>query len=599
MKNWQVAFILLILIVIGSLVNSSLFEIKSLTAYFSYIILVSLFAFYSVWIWIKKRNVTFSFNILPVITLFIFVLYIFVQSLFILRQSLNLMHFLQLTNLLFLVSCCIFFRITTFPLNKFFIALTFIAGAESAVCLLQYFSVLESTNKSFLVTGTWVNPNVTAMFLTMSVPSVILFYFDAKRRWVKWVSVSLFFLLLIALLLLKCRTAIIGLFVSLFIIANLRFSLLKIVRQKFQGSKIFIPLILASCLLLFGGRYLYYAKESSSQGRQLIWKISGKMIVENPVIGYGYGNFDRFYNLAQAKYFQSDLPTEAEKNSASYVSTSYNEFIQVFVEGGAFAFVFLLLFFITTLFPFPDFTNLSTIASYAGISSFLLMSLFNFSFQGIPSMVLFVIYLSAVIVQTKPVTPNFNKRILSTVTILLPLFFACTVFLFWSNIKMSVALYKFNRMLHAGKVVKRLDSHTMEDKFEALQTDLKGFDNFWMTYASFMVAQKKYKEALPKFQMAANLKSSPEIFIKTGVCYQRIGNYDSAVFYYKQASDIAPAVIYPKVSLMRLYKEKNDTINALNTAQEILSRPGKKNLIENRIYIKEALLIKKEFSSKM
>ncbi len=51
--------------------------------------------------------------------------------------------------------------------------------------------------------------------------------------------------------------------------------------------------------------YSYKTKQASADGRILIWKVSAGLLAGKPFGGYGYGLFEREYNLAQGqKYFE-------------------------------------------------------------------------------------------------------------------------------------------------------------------------------------------------------------------------------------------------------------------------------------------------------
>ena len=75
-------------------------------------------------------------------------------------------------------------------------------------------------------------------------------------------------------------------------------------------------------LLLFvsvAGTKMYGMKKDSADGRLLIWKLSAEMIVANPA-GYGYGLFEKNYNLYQADHFSGHEHSGTERRNADFVS---------------------------------------------------------------------------------------------------------------------------------------------------------------------------------------------------------------------------------------------------------------------------------------
>lgn len=65
---------------------------------------------------------------------------------------------------------------------------------------------------------------------------------------------------------------------------------------------------------------LYNAKKASADGRKLIWKLSAQMIPEKPLTGYGYGFFEKEYNLHQANYIKIGKASPEELINAVQLS---------------------------------------------------------------------------------------------------------------------------------------------------------------------------------------------------------------------------------------------------------------------------------------
>src|SRR5205085_12006605 len=90
----------------------------------------------------------------------------------------------------------------------------------------------------------------------------------------------------------------------------------------------------ALALILFICQYAYTVKKVSAESRLLVWKVALQLFSDRPATGYGYGTFEKYYNLHQAAYFQTGSASEKEIKNASYVRTGYNEFFENCVEGG-------------------------------------------------------------------------------------------------------------------------------------------------------------------------------------------------------------------------------------------------------------------------
>ena len=69
------------------------------------------------------------------------------------------------------------------------------------------------------------------------------------------------------------------------------------------------------------------------------------MIFEEPG-GYGYGLFDKNYNIAQEEYFSSKTNTTfEERKNARHVITGYNDYIEQSIEGGIAGGLFITAFY--------------------------------------------------------------------------------------------------------------------------------------------------------------------------------------------------------------------------------------------------------------
>ena len=87
--------------------------------------------------------------------------------------------------------------------------IVFVAFVESFVCFAQYFNFIPSLSKYFAVTGTWENPNVTGMFLAMASTACFIILRDKKTLY-KYVAVIILIAILLAIIILKTRSAILG-----------------------------------------------------------------------------------------------------------------------------------------------------------------------------------------------------------------------------------------------------------------------------------------------------------------------------------------------------------------------------------------------------
>jgi O-antigen polymerase len=308
-------------------------------------------------------------------------------------------------NALLMFSCYSILSIYTIRLHHIYKLITIIACLESLYCLFQFLGWLKSDTPSFKITGTWINPNVTAMFLAMAWPATL--YLQIKNK--KWLTIIAALIILIAMVLLKCRTAFIGVTISTAVILNYQFGVIKNLRQKFTGYKLLLPLLLGLVFISFAAFYLAQSKQASTNGRAFVWKISMNMIAQKPLLGWGYDKFSKEYNYAQAAYFKLGKGNKEEIENASFVRTAYNELLHNAVEGGVIALLILLFFCGSLLINYKQCTNIESIIAYAATASFIVMSLFNFAFWALPSMCLFIVYAAILTYAAKQNIPKKPK----------------------------------------------------------------------------------------------------------------------------------------------------------------------------------------------
>ena len=201
--------------------------------------------------------------------------------------------------------------------------LLLIAFMESMVVIAQFLRVIPSRNTLFSATGTWVNPNVTAIFLALSLHFILKSKFLSDKR---VISLLLLAPVLLSIGLLQSRTAyLVGLLalgwyfrgqITAFLKSRIPFS------SKIPASVIIAVIILPIAVLLF------QAKKDSTAGRLLVLKNSTLVIRERPLTGTGFGLFEKTYNQFVA---QHELPSNGQVNMA------YNDLIELSIEGGIIA----------------------------------------------------------------------------------------------------------------------------------------------------------------------------------------------------------------------------------------------------------------------
>ena len=342
------------------------------------------------------------------------------------------------------------------------------------------------------------------------------------------------------------------------------------------------------------------------------------MIQESPWTGYGYGLFERNYNLAQAKYFNSGKATEEEIERADHITLAYNEVIESTVEGGVIG-TTLFLGFIGLLIHkcLRQFRNIHNSTSsfikssekgeairnqvslnapaFAGVIAFTLMSLVNFTVQAVPVMCVFIIFSSLIsaqditVFQDKALTDKnqFLKAKEQLINVrhsnkyqnqIVALILLVSVFAIeLPFIKTGFAQY------HLGKSVKTISTgnpaniertiETMKDR----RPELSSCEGYYRYTAFAFFKLHDLQSAIEYYSEASKLTSNPDLFLSRGVCYEKIGQYSAAEADYLTASYIVPNRIIPKYRLMLLYLQRSNSKEASAMARQIVEMQPKVN----------------------
>ena len=218
---------LLIPRLIGSgLFTNHLFIYSSFFPYFLFIIIALVTLFYSGFLMsVTAKRASFRFGISSLIFLFwaVYVLGHGILSVLTYRSWYIIACFLAYLALIL--------RVGNLKPVYIFRGIALLVFIEVLFCLLQALGVLSSPDSNFLDTGTWINPNVSAMFLSMCFPALFVLIADAKG--IAWKTLGLLIVLtVVSLLLLKCRSAFMG--------AGIALALHKEALAKYNEAKLFI-----------------------------------------------------------------------------------------------------------------------------------------------------------------------------------------------------------------------------------------------------------------------------------------------------------------------------------------------------------------------
>lgn len=564
---------------------------------------------------LKNKN-TLHLNF-TIVSLIICLGYVLLNGYFL--NGLNILHS-YLTGFVLLVTGIF---IALFYLNNllkhFTVLISLVACFESFFCLLQSLRIVKSQNELFTVTGTLGNPNISAMFLAMAMPLVcsMLFYANPVIKQLTRINLAG---IIIALLLLNCRTAILVTVLTSLLIFNYRFNIVQKIKCSTFSGKILIA-IFTMVLIGIGGLKLYTHKKASADGRLLIYRLGVEMMTDRPLTGIGYGSFEHDYNLYQAA-FVNRHPTESGNNThIRYVLTAYNEFLQNAIEGGLIGLILFTIPFILAIFTSPfknvlsfkynskdqiasnlkneDFArlDLSIVTFGSGVLSFFLMSLINFTLQAIPVLILLSFYFAALSYASSVRQINRTPRELRSSFLKLQPALILVISVTASCILMYSAVQAWRNNALNQKAHNLIKVKKAEDALAllaSLEHEITNNELYWSNRGSAFLLAKNYSKALVCFTKAKAISSKPELFYKSAFCFRMVGNTGEAVRNYTMCIALDPSKIKPQYVLMNFYDGVGNSDKAVILAKQILSYTSdNENSIVNEYRIGAKNIIKK------
>ena len=567
-----ICFIVASAILFCCLIHLKVFIRSGLFNHFSFVLgSSSILTAVCIWKYKNLKGISHFSITAPFILFLIWALFVFVQSGLAIQYKYSR------------IGLCFAFLISFLVLRKnnsiaFYKAVAFIATLEGIWCLLQYFEKIPSENLDFNVTGSFANPNVVAIFMALSIPAILFLSFKSKNIILKLFYCLMLILVCFGLVLLECRTAILGGLFSSTVFLVCYFEVFK----RFQKKYLFLWVLIIGIVSIPIGKQLYLYKKDSADGRILIWRLTAQMIQDAPLRGYGTGMFEKEYNLKQAKEIQEEKLSSKELEKASFVLMAYNDYLEEAVQGGIPAMLAFLLLFFSFLYPYKkkdngfldveeseENKNINYVA-YADIASFALMGLFNFVVSAIPVLVLlgaFAGILCANGSQPKllqfSIQPNRAKAILLLLTAT-GIYVSCTQL---NEIKTHRKIKKAYDFLATGNII------DAENLLAPLQETQQNSVSYCMIYGNLLFAQQQYKAALYQFNYAKKFSANPSLYEMSARCLLQLKDNKGAIANLQLLTALSPKTMNYKFGLMQVLVADKQMSQARKVAQKMVKMP--------------------------
>lgn len=420
---------------------------------------------------------------------------------------------------------------------------------------IQYFGIIPSNHSAFPITGSFENPAGFASAQAAMFPFVITNCFDRRnRKFLQLFSIVTSLFCLISVVLSGSRTGFLALISTCVVVFAFSPSVVFFKTHKWLYTLLFITI--ASLLIA-----LYYVKQDSADGRLFIWNRCLEMIKERPLFGYGTYGFHRYYMSTQAIFFKINTDSPFIM-LADNVSHPFNEYIKLTINYGIvglFAALGLLAWIVCKLFSSDRQTK---ILSLSFVTSLFIMCQFSYPFRYAVVWLLSFIAIIPAIVRSDTENIKLSMYIRISVTTILFLFLTIITRKMYCEMKWT----EISKRSVMGQ------SERMLKYYEGLKPVMKNNPLFLYNYAAELDFSGHHEESLAMLSQCMEMWNDYDVQILFADNYAYINDKEKAILSYENAHNMIPCRFAPLYGKMLIYKNFNDTINALLIANEIVEK---------------------------
>ena len=336
--------------------------------------------------------------------------------------------------------------------------------------------------------------------------------------------------------------------------------------QRLSATRRRIVIITGAIALVFIFFFLIGYKRDSSEGRALIYKVSGQMLRDHYFAGIGPGQFALRYNVAQAAYFSNHDINSTEALRAGNTVYVFNEWLQCWMEEGLLCFVLLLIYTFRLLrYGFRSSEPIVKAASH-GLLCTIVTAQFSYPLHFLP--VLLQTLLCMAIIETAKLRQTVVIISRSLFLYLLLIVAASfTIFCFYQQLNNRV-LAKKAFLLSAGgqkKAALHIYQQLETDRYTTGRTLYEYAKTLW-DVADTIRANSMIRKAKRKGMDADLLLLSARIHHATGDDKQAEADHLAAIYMF-------PSRMRSRFACFRFYQERRDTGSARDWARMILEQP--------------------------
>lgn len=255
--------------------------------------------------------------------------------------------------------------------------------------------------------------------------------------------------------------------------------------------------------------------------------MSSKIVLENPFLGLGYGNFEGMYAKYQSDYFATGIGTDDEIRRAGVVRYAYNIFLQILCEQGLVglalsASVLALVIKRASSFVFHRngyyrFISTCGLSCLTGIA---VCGQFSYPLDILPVQILLVISLACMESLNAASSASVKGRSYTHVLRFAPrLGLMPGILLLFSALLLSRFATKRIGAYKRWKTVSGFDLEQMSELHGTLKSDI----HFLEYFSTKLIENEEYGEAISLLESSKHLCMYPSFYVNIGIAFEKTG----------------------------------------------------------------------------
>lgn len=440
------------------------------------------------------------------------------------------------------------------PVNAFLEIIGLTGIPQLLFALAQFFKLIPSFNRFYAYTGSFDNPAIFAMLLSVCVPIAVYYACrpsgSGKNAW--WAAAAGMYVFIGFS---ESRT---GLIAATLASAMVYLNFAESLRRRLFNNR---TLIIAVPLLVALMTLLYWFKADSANGRLLMWRVSMDMVKDRPLFGFGAHGFTAHYMQYQAQYLALN-PESPFLLLADNVNNPFNEYLLVLVNFGLAGFAVLLVLLFLLVRRLLCLAIPCRILLLSLTAAIMVWSFFSYPFSN-P----FIWAVSATIVLAALFGGSCKRR----ARLAVPLSISSV-----AGIVIAVCHFVPEREWQIVSQRSLMgETEAVLPQFRSLHSSLDGNARFLYNFGAELHFSGHYEESLNILQECSTFLNDYDVQMLMADCHQNMGDTLAAIDCYAYAGRMVPCKFQPQYQIMNLYLTLGDSLNAVNTAETILAKDVK------------------------